>query len=158
MQSFAEHPGIEHLAQQSAAGFPADRVRADHVLLGAGHLVVRYQFVAQLREFGEETGARDAFLFGRRRDVGEKHPGQSFLAHRRLHGVGERLLVAQLVEKTAAEPARDGRDEIRAEAGIVITRRRWKSQRNRRLRLVARLGGNLHALGPTRLSNLWRLF
>ena len=127
----------DKLAQQCAAAFLADGVGADHVLLGARELFVQYEIVAQLTELGEKTRARDSLFLGRCRDVLHEYPGQPFLARRRLHSVGERLFVAQLVEEASAESAGDGGDKVRGTARFVVARRPRKSQGDRRLSLVA---------------------
>src|SRR6267154_135060 len=41
VQSVAQHPCVQHLAELSSAALLTDRVRADHVLLGARHLLIR---------------------------------------------------------------------------------------------------------------------
>ena len=57
----------------------------------------------------EQAVARNAFLLGRRRDVGIEGAGGTPVGPGSMDGVAERLLVAQLFEEPAAESAGDAR-------------------------------------------------
>src|SRR2546423_13902033 len=71
-----------------------------------------------------------------------------------MNGIGERALVAQLLEESSAESAGDRAEEMRAPSRVVRARGTGKGERDRRLRLVSRLAGGLWRRAPARLWNL----
>src|SRR5687768_2306602 len=136
-QPRAEHPRVHHFGENGAAALLAYGARSNGVALCPLQPVGGHWLPAQLLELGQKSCAGNILLFRGSGDVGHKGARKLMLAVERVHGVGERLTVTQLIEETSAEAAADARDNPCGEPIGISARRTGECYHERSLRLVA---------------------